>query len=122
MGTIDLAVPKLRRGVYSPEFLLMPRRRAEQALVAVICQAYVEGVSTRRVDDLVKAMGIEGMSRSEVSRLAGELDALVAEFRDRPLDGGPYRYLWIDALTRAAVPRGRPGGQRGHGDRHHGQQ
>ena len=89
VGTIDLAVPKLRRGVYSPEFLLMPRRRAEQALVAVICQAYVEGVSTRRVDDLVKAMGIEGMSRSEVSRLAGELDALVAESRERPLDGGP---------------------------------
>jgi putative transposase len=107
VGTIDLAVPKLRRGVYSPEFLLMPRRRAEQALVAVICQAYVEGVSTRRVDDLVKAMGIEGMSRSEVSRLAGELDALVAEFRDRPLDGGPYRYLWIDALTQRVREGGR---------------
>ena len=107
VGTIDLAVPKLRRGVYSPEFLLMPRRRAEQALVAVICQAYVEGVSTRRVDDLVKAMGIEGMSRSEVSRLAGELDGLVAEFRDRPLDGGPYRYLWIDALTQRVREGGR---------------
>ena len=77
----------------------MPRRRAEQALVAVICQAYVEGVSTRRVDDLVKAMGIEGISRSEVTRLAGELDSLVDQFRDRPLDNGPYRYLWIDALT-----------------------
>jgi putative transposase len=85
----------------------MPRRRAEQALVAVICQAYVEGVSTRRVDDLVKAMGIEGMSRSEVSRLAGELDALVAEFRERPLDGGPYRYLWIDALTQRVREGGR---------------
>jgi transposase-like protein len=107
VGTIDLAVPKLRRGVYSPEFLLMPRRRAEQALVAVICQAYVEGVSTRRVDDLVKAMGIEGMSRSEVSRLAGELDGLVAEFRDRPLDGGPYRYLWVDALTQRVREGGR---------------
>jgi putative transposase len=76
-------------------------------LVAVICQAYVEGVSTRRVDDLVKAMGIEGMSRSEVSRLAGELDGLVAEFRDRPLDGGPYRYLWIDALTQRVREGGR---------------
>ena len=107
MGTIDLAVPKLRRGVYSPEFLLMPRRRAEQALVAVICQAYVEGVSTRRVDDLVKAMGIEGMSRSEVSRMAGELDAMVAEFRDRPLDTGPYRYLWIDGLTQRVREGGR---------------
>jgi hypothetical protein len=71
-GTIELAIPKLRRGTYSPEFLLQPRRRAEQALVAVICQAYVEGVSTRRVDDLVKAMGIDGISKSEVSRLAKE--------------------------------------------------
>jgi putative transposase len=107
VGTIDLAVPKLRRGVYSPEFLLTPRRRAEQALVAVICQAYVEGVSTRRVDDLVKAMGIEGMSRSEVSRLAGELDAVVAEFRERPLDAGPYRYVWIDALSQRVREGGR---------------
>ena len=107
VGTIDLAVPKLRRGVYSPEFLLTPRRRAEQALVAVICQAYVEGVSTRRVDDLVKAMGIEGMSRSEVSRLAGELDGLVTEFRERPLDAGPYRYLWVDALTQRVREGGR---------------
>ena len=73
VGTIDLAVPKLRSGVYSPEFLLQPRRRAEQALVSVVCQAYVEGVSTRRVDDLVKAMGIEGSSRSEVSRMAADL-------------------------------------------------
>ena len=107
VGTIELAVPKLRRGVYSPEFLLMPRRRAEQALVAVICQAYVEGVSTRRVDDLVKAMGIEGMSRSEVSRLAAELDAKVNDFRLRPLDTGPYRYLWIDALTQRVREGGR---------------
>jgi len=107
VGTIELAVPKLRRGVYSPEFLLVPRRRAEQALVAVICQAYVEGVSTRRVDDLVKAMGIEGMSRSEVSRLAAELDAKVNDFRLRPLDTGPYRYLWIDALTQRVREGGR---------------
>ena len=108
VGTIEeLAVPKLRRGVYSPEFLLTPRRRAEQALVAVVCQAYVEGVSTRRVDDLVKAMGIEGISKSEVSRLAGELDTLVAEFRERPLDQGPYRYLWIDALTQKVREGGR---------------
>jgi transposase-like protein len=100
VGSIDLAVPKLRSGVYSPEFLLQPRRRAEQALVAVVCQAYVEGVSTRRVDDLVKAMGIDGLSRSEVSRMAAELDTLVEQFRSRPLDTGPYRYLWIDALVR----------------------
>jgi transposase-like protein len=107
VGTIELSVPKLRRGVYSPEVLLQPRRRAEQALVAVICQAYVEGVSTRRVDDLVKAMGIEGMSKSEVSRLASELDTVVAEFRDRPLDRGPYRYVWIDALTQRVREGGR---------------
>jgi len=108
VGTIEkLAVPKLRQGVYSPEFLLQPRRRAEQALVAVICQAYVAGVSTRRVDDLVKALGIEGISKSEVSRLAAELDAVVAEFRKRPLDQGPYRYLWIDALTQRVREGGR---------------
>jgi putative transposase len=108
VGTIEqLAIPKLRRGTYSPEFLLQPRRRAEQALVAVICQAYVAGVSTRRVDDLVKALGIEGMSKSEVSRLAAELDTVVAEFRERPLDQGPYRYLWIDALTQRVREGGR---------------
>jgi len=107
LGTIELNVPKLRRGVYSPEVLLSPRRRAEQALVAVICQAYVEGVSTRRVDDLVKAMGIEGMSKSEVSRLAKELDTVVTEFKERPLDRGPYRYLWIDALTQRVREGGR---------------
>ncbi len=107
-GTIeDLAVPKLRRGVYSPEFLLTPRRRAEQALVAVVCQAYVAGVSTRRVDDLVKALGIEGISKSEVSRLAAELDTVVAQFRERSLDSGPYRYLWIDALTQKVREGGR---------------
>ncbi|NNN04155.1 MAG: hypothetical protein HKL87_09190 [Acidimicrobiaceae bacterium] len=107
VGTIELHVPKLRRGTYSPEVLLSPRRRAEQALVAVICQAYVEGVSTRRVDDLVKAMGIEGMSKSEVSRLAGELDTVVTQFKERPLDRGPYRYLWIDALTQRVREGGR---------------
>jgi putative transposase len=76
-------------------------------LASVIAQAYLEGVSTRRVDDLVKAMGIEGISRSEASRLAGELDAKVAEFRERPLDAGPYRYLWIDALTQKVREGGR---------------
>jgi transposase-like protein len=107
VGTIELAVPKLRHGVYSPEFLLVPRRRAEQALVAVVSQAYVDGVSTRRVDDLVKAMGIEGISRSEVSRMAAELDAKVNDFRLRPLETGPYRYLWIDALTQRVREGGR---------------
>jgi transposase-like protein len=107
VGSVDLAVPKLRKGVYSPEFLLQPRRRAEKALMAVVCQAHVGGVSTRRVDDLVKAMGIEGISKSEVSRMAAELDAKVAEFRERPLDRGPYRYLWIDALTQRVREGGR---------------
>jgi putative transposase len=107
VGTIDLAIPKLREGTYYPEWLLVPRRRAEQALVAVIAQAYVEGVSTRRVDDLVKAMGIDGISSSQVSRMAAELDAKVAEFRERPLDAGPYRYLWIDALTQKVREGGR---------------
>ena len=107
VGSIDLSVPKLRKGVYSPEFLLMPRRRAEKALLAVICQAYVEGVSTRRVDDLVKAMGMQGISKSEVSRIAEELDVKVKEFRERLLDQGPYRYLWIDALTQRVREGGR---------------
>ena len=107
VGTIDLNVPKLREGSYFPAWLLVHRRRAEQALASVIAQAYVEGVSTRRVEDLVEAMGIAGISRSEVSRLAGELDAKVAEFRERPLDTGPYRYLWIDALTQKVREGGR---------------
>lgn len=107
VGSIDLAIPKLREGTYYPDWLLQPRRRAEQALVSVIGQAYVEGVSTRRVDDLVKAMGIDGISRSEVSRMAGELDARVGEFRNRVLDAGPYRYLWIDALTQKVREGGR---------------
>ena len=107
VGTIELQIPKLREGTYYPEWLLTPRRRAEQALLAVVAQAYVEGVSTRRVDDLVKAMGIDGISKSEVSRIASELDVKVAEFRERPLDAGPYRYLWIDALTQKVREGGR---------------
>ena len=106
-GTIELAVPKLRQGTYFPEWLLRHRRRSEQALVTVIAQAYVEGVSTRRVDDLAKAMGIEGISSSEVSRVAAELDGRVTEFRDRRLDSGPYRYVWIDALTQKVREGGR---------------
>jgi putative transposase len=107
VGTIDLQVPKLREGSYFPAWLLTHRRRAEQALASVVAQAYVEGVSTRRVEDLVEAMGIAGISKSEVSRLAAELDGKVAEFRERPLDAGPYRYLWIDALTQKVREGGR---------------
>jgi putative transposase len=105
-GTIHLEVPKLRKGSYLPS-LLEPRRRAEQALVSVICQAYVEGVSTRRVDDLVRSMGIDGMSKSQVSELAKNLDVKVAEFRNRPLDAGPYTYVWLDALFHKVREGGR---------------
>ena len=107
VGTIEVAIPKLRRGSYFPEWLLEPRRRAEQALTQVVCQCYVEGVSTRRVDDIVKTLGIEGISRSQVSRLAKTLDATVEAFRSRPLDAGPYTYVWVDALTQKVREGGR---------------
>ena len=106
-GTIEVAIPKLRSGSYFPGWLLEPRRRAERALTQVVCQCYVEGVSTRRVDDVVKAMGIEGISKSQVSLLARELDATVEAFRSRPLDAGPYPYVWLDALTQKVREGGR---------------
>jgi putative transposase len=84
-GTIDLA-PKLRSGSYFPDWLIGPRRRAERAVVAMVAQCCVEGVSTRRVDDVVKSMGITGISKSQVSELAKSLDETVAAFRNRPLD------------------------------------
>ncbi len=105
-GTLELAIPRLRTGSYFPTFL-EPRRRSEQALLAVIQQAYVEGVSTRRVDDVVRALGCDGISKSEVSRICGELDAVVEAFRNRPLDTGPYVYLWLDALTQKVREGGR---------------
>ena len=87
VGTMELRIPKLREGSYFPELLPeSARRRSERALLAVIQQAYVEGVSTRRVDDLVKALGCEGISKSQVSRICGELDRVVDSFLDRPLD------------------------------------
>ncbi len=95
MGTIELAIPKVRPGTYFPS-LLQPRRRAEHALLAVVQEAYVHGVSTRKVDDLVKALGLDGISKSEVSRICGELDPIVAAFRTRALTG-EHRYLWVDA-------------------------
>jgi putative transposase len=94
-GRIELAIPKLRRGSYFPSFL-EPRRTAEKALVAVIQEAYVHGVSTRAVDDLVKAMGAGGMSKSQVSRLCAEIDERVNAFLQRPLEGA-WPYLWLDA-------------------------
>ena len=98
VGTIELPIPKLRQGSYFPDWLLERRRRAEQAFVSVIADAYLAGVSTRRVDKLVRQLGVEGMSRSQVSRLAKSLDGIVEDFRTRPLDGAPYAYLVLDAL------------------------
>lgn len=95
VGTIELQVPRVRDGGFIPS-LLEPRKRAERALVAVVQEAYVHGVSTRRVDDLVKALGIEGISKSQVSRLCQDLDAVVERFRNRPLTGA-YPYVWLDA-------------------------
>src|SRR3712207_574617 len=95
VGTLELQIPKLRTGSYFPSWL-EPRRRAEQALVAVIAEAYVQGVSTRKVEALVQALGISGISRSEVSRLCASLDEQVTAFRTRRLDA-EYPYLWVDA-------------------------
>jgi putative transposase len=94
-GTVELRIPKLRKGSYFPVFL-EPRRMAEKALTAVIQEAYIHGVSTRSVDDLVKAMGMSGISKSQVSRLCEEIDDKVEAFLNRPLEG-EWPYLWLDA-------------------------
>jgi putative transposase len=104
-GRIDLAIPKLRKGSYLPSFL-EPRRTAEKALTAVIQEAYVHGVSTRAVDDLVRAMGASGVSKSQVSRLCQEIDERVNAFLARPLEGA-WPYLWIDATYIKAREAGR---------------
>ena len=96
VGSIDLAIPRVRDGSYFPS-LLEPRRRAERALLAVVQEAYVAGVSTRRVEDLVETLGITSMSRSQVSRICAALDAEVEAFRGRSLAGVAYPYLWLDA-------------------------
>ncbi len=94
-GTVELRIPKLRKGSYFPGFL-EPRRMAEKALTAVIQEAYIHGVWTRSVDDLVKAMGATGVSKSQVSRLCEEIDERVKAFLDRPLEGD-WPYVWLDA-------------------------
>jgi putative transposase len=94
-GTVELRIPKLRKGSYFP-FFLEPRRMAEKALTAVIQEAYVQGISTRSVDELVKAMGMSGVSKSQVSRLCEEIDDKVKAFLERPIEGD-WPYLWIDA-------------------------
>ena len=94
-GTVELRIPKLRRGSYFPGFL-EPRRMGEKALTAVIQEAYVQGISTRSVDSLVRALGMGGVSKSQISRLCAEIDERVQAFLNRPLEGS-YPYVWIDA-------------------------
>jgi len=98
-GTVELAIPKLRQGSYFPDWLLRHRRRAEQALVSVVATSYLLGVSTRRVEKLVEQLGVAQLSKSQVSEMAAYLDAQVEAFRNRPLDSGPYTFVWCDALT-----------------------
>jgi putative transposase len=107
VGTIDLAIPKLRSGTYFPDWLLEPRRRAEKAFISVVSDCYLAGVSTRRVDKLVRHLGIEGISKSQVSKLPQELDAIVESFRSRPLAGASYAYVWFDAQVEKVREGGR---------------
>ncbi|SFV10395.1 IS256 family transposase, partial [Alicyclobacillus macrosporangiidus] len=105
LGTIELNIPKLRKGSFFPS-ILEPRRRSEQALATVVQEAYVNGVSTRKVDDLVRALGLDGISKSEVSRLCKQLDEAVRQFKERPLER-EYPYIWLDAT----FPKVREGGR-----------
>jgi putative transposase len=104
-GSVDLKIPRLRKGSYFPGFL-EPRRAGEKALAAVIQEAYIQGVSTRSVDDLVKAMGMTGISKSQVSRLCADIDERVNAFLDRPIEGD-WPYLWIDATYMKVREAGR---------------
>ena len=99
VGTLDVAIPKLRSGTYFPDWLLERRRRAEAALTSVVATCYLLGVSTRRMEKLVETLGITRLSKSQVSRMAADLDAQVADFRSRPLDAGPYTFVAADALV-----------------------
>jgi transposase-like protein len=108
VGTVDVAIPKLRTGTYFPEWLLERRKRAESALITVVADCYLAGVSTRRMDKLVKTLGINSLSKSQVSRMAAELDQIVDEFRHRPLsDAGPFTFVAADALTMKVREGGR---------------
>jgi putative transposase len=106
-GTVELAIPKLRSGSYFPHWLLERRRRAEQALISVVATAYLLGVSTRRVEKLAESLGVTQLSKSQVSAMAKHLDEQVAAFRNRPLDTGPYAFVWVDALTQKVREGGR---------------
>jgi putative transposase len=105
VGTIELRIPKVSAGAYFPS-LLEPRRRAERALQAVIVEAYIKGVSTRKVDDLVRALGIDGISKSEVSRICKVLDEGVKTFLARPIEG-EHPYVWLDATFHKIREAGR---------------
>ena len=108
VGTLDVAIPKLRSGTYFPEWLLERRKRAESALITVVADCYLAGVSTRRMDKLVKQLGIDSLSKSQVSRMAADLDKIVEEFRHRPLDAaGPFTFVAADALTMKVREGGR---------------
>lgn len=108
VGTIDVAIPKLRSGTYFPEWLLERRKRAEAALITVIADCYLAGVSTRRMDKLVKQLGIHALSKSQVSRMAAELDEQVEQFRHRSLaEAGPFTFVAADALTMKVREGGR---------------
>ena len=108
VGTLDVAVPRLRTGSYFPDWLLERRKRAESALITVVADAYLAGVSTRRMDKLIGTLGINSLSKSQVSRMAAELDEHVASFRNRPLgDAGPFIFVAADALTMKVREGGR---------------
>ena len=108
VGTIDVAIPKLRSGSYFPEWLLERRKRAEAAMISVVATCYLLGVSTRRMDKLVQSLGITSLSKSQVSRMATDLDEQVAAFRTRPLgDAGPFTFVAADALTMKVREQGR---------------
>ena len=106
-GTIDVAIPKLREGSFFPDWLLERHRRAEAALTTVVATCYLLGVSTRRMDRLVRSLGITGLSKSQVSVMAADLDEQVAAFRSRPLHEGPYTFVAADALTMKVRENGR---------------
>jgi len=106
-GSIDLKIPKLRAGSYFPDWLLDARTRSERAFIQVVSEAYVRGVSTRRVEGLVETLGITSLSKSQVSEMATSLDEMVTDFRNRPLDAGPYTYVWADALSMKVREGGR---------------
>ncbi len=107
VGTIDVAVPKLREGSYFPDWLLQRQRRSEAALTSVVATCYLLGVSTRRVDKLVQPLGITGLSKSQVSEMAKDLDEQVEQFRTRPLTDGPHTFVAADALMICVREAGR---------------